>query len=181
MKESTSQKELPPRAKKEKKRKRLKIDLVKCSSVFSFLHSEGHDITLLQECNIPYKSNYRPFQDRWKYGHSIWSGDNKNKSSGVVILFRGWYFEIQQVQEVVSGRLLYVDVKLNGIGFRIINVYCPTDLQEWKEILKEIASILICGSIANDVHGESTHRKSSIFFKRRSHLIDVQKRRQNKI
>ncbi len=41
------------------------VDLVKCSSVFSFLHSEGHDIALLQECNIPYKSNYRPFQDRW--------------------------------------------------------------------------------------------------------------------
>uniref|UniRef100_A0A672QI54 Endonuclease/exonuclease/phosphatase domain-containing protein n=1 Tax=Sinocyclocheilus grahami TaxID=75366 RepID=A0A672QI54_SINGR len=137
------------------------VDLVKCSSVFSFLYSEGHDIALLQECNIPYKSNYRPFQDRWKYGHSIWSGDNKNKSSGVVILFR-----------VVSGRLLYVDVKLNGIAFRIINVYCPPDLQERKEILKEIASILICGSIANDVHGESTHRKTPIFFKR-SHLIDV--------
>uniref|UniRef100_A0A671P7J0 CCHC-type domain-containing protein n=1 Tax=Sinocyclocheilus anshuiensis TaxID=1608454 RepID=A0A671P7J0_9TELE len=78
------------------------VDLVKCSSVFSFLHSEGHDIALLQECNIPYKSNYRPFQDRWKYAHSIWSGDNKNKSSGAVILFRGWYFEIQQVQEVVE-------------------------------------------------------------------------------
>lgn len=121
------------------------VDLVKCSSVFSFLHSEGHDIALLQECNIPYKSNYRPFQDRWKCGHSIWSGDNKNKSSGVVILFRGWHFEIQQVQDVVNGRLLYVDVKLNGIAFRIINVYCPPDLQERKEILKEIASILICG------------------------------------
>lgn len=39
------------------------VDLVKCSSVFSFLHGEGHDIALLQECNIPYKSNYRPFQD----------------------------------------------------------------------------------------------------------------------
>uniref|UniRef100_A0A673M4R2 Endonuclease/exonuclease/phosphatase domain-containing protein n=1 Tax=Sinocyclocheilus rhinocerous TaxID=307959 RepID=A0A673M4R2_9TELE len=35
-------------------------------------------------------------------------------------------------------------VKLNGIAFRIINVYCPPDLQERKEILKEIASILIC-------------------------------------
>ncbi len=38
-----------------------------------------------------------------------------------------------------------MDVNLNGIAFRIINVYCPPDLQERKEILKEIASILICG------------------------------------
>ncbi len=62
-------------------------------------------------------------------GHSIWSGDNKNKLPGVVILFRGWHFKIQQVQDVVSGRLLYMDMKLNGIAFRIINVYCPPDLQ----------------------------------------------------
>ncbi len=38
-----------------------------------------------------------------------------------------------------------MDMKLNGIAFRIINVYCPPDLQERKDILKEIASILICG------------------------------------
>lgn len=119
--------------------------MVKCSFVFSFLYNEGHDIALLQECNISYKFNYRPFQDRWKYSYSIWSGDNKNRSSGVVILFRGWHFEIQQVQEVVNGRLLYVDVKLNGTPFRIINVYYPPDVQERKEILKDIASILICG------------------------------------
>lgn len=105
-------------------------DLVKCSSVFSFLHNEGHDIALLQECNLSYKSNYKSLQDRWKYGHSLWSGDNKNRSSGVDILFRGWQFEIQQVQELVKGRLLYVDVKLNGTPFHIINVYCPPDLQK---------------------------------------------------
>lgn len=92
-----------------------------------------------------YKFNYRPFQDGWKYGYSIWSGDKKNRSSGVVILFRGWHFEIQQVQEVVNRRLLYIDVKLNGTPFCILNVYCPPDLKERKEILKDIDSILICG------------------------------------
>jgi exonuclease III len=113
--------------------------------VLSFLHDEGHDIALLQECNLPYKSNYRSFQDKWKYGYSLWSGDNKNRSSGVGILFGGRQFEIQQVRELVNGRLLYVDVRLNGILLRIINVYCPPDLQERKEILKDIASLLLCG------------------------------------
>lgn len=121
------------------------VDLTKCASVFSLLYSEGHDITLLLECNIPYKPNYKAFQDRWKYGCSFGSGDNKNRSSGVVILFRGWHFEIQQTQEVVNGRLLYVDVQLNGVALRIVNVYCPPDLQERKEILKEIVPILMCG------------------------------------
>jgi len=120
-------------------------DPVKCSSVFSFLYNEGHDIALLQECNLPYKPNYRSFQDKWKYGHSLWSGDNKNRSSGVSILFRGWQFEIHQVKELVNGRLMYVDVRLNGILLRIINVYCPPDLQERKEVLKDIASLLFCG------------------------------------
>lgn len=38
-----------------------------------------------------------------------------------------------------------MDVKLNGTPFRIINVYCPPDLQERREILKDIATIFFCG------------------------------------
>ncbi len=79
------------------------MDLVKCSSVFSFLHNEGHDIALLQECNLPYRSNYRPFQDRWKCGHSIWSGDNKNKSSGVVILLEVGILRFNRFRMLLMG------------------------------------------------------------------------------
>jgi len=121
------------------------MDPVKCTSVFSYLYNADHDICLLQECNIPFKSNYKYLEDRWAHGPSVWSGDNKNRSSGVAILFKGNDLKIVKTQEIVNGRLIYVDVKLDNICFRVINVYCPTDLQSRKEVLKAIPSLLICG------------------------------------
>lgn len=62
-------------------------DPIKCQSVFRFLHRSGGDIILLQECCIGYKDNYKLYEDRWEYGQSVWSGDSKNRASGVAILF----------------------------------------------------------------------------------------------
>lgn len=121
------------------------MDPMKCNSVFSYLHNADHDICLLQECNIRFRLDYKQLEDRWTYGQSIWSGDNNNKSSGVAILFRGNDLKVLKTQEVVNGRLIYADVKLDNICFRVINVYCPTDLQGRKEVLKAIIPLLICG------------------------------------
>lgn len=70
---------------------------VKCKSVFDILHSEAGDLFLLQECSITFKKNYKLYEDRWVHGHSVWSGENKNRSSGVAILLRGKFFTIQRI------------------------------------------------------------------------------------
>lgn len=46
-------------------------DPVKCSSAFTFLHIEGNEILLLQECNVTYRESYKVFKDRmepWPVG-----------------------------------------------------------------------------------------------------------------
>lgn len=73
------------------------------------------------------------------------SGDNKNRSSGVAVLFRGWGFNIQRVQHVISGRLLCVDVIWNNVSIRIINVYCQAKLSDRLETLKAIQPLILCG------------------------------------
>lgn len=80
-------------------------DVVKCTSIFSYLQNAGHDICLLQECNVPFKLDYKYWEDRWIYGQSVWSGDNSNRSSGVRILFKGHSLKILKTQEVINGRL----------------------------------------------------------------------------
>uniref|UniRef100_A0A671WGW1 CCHC-type domain-containing protein n=1 Tax=Sparus aurata TaxID=8175 RepID=A0A671WGW1_SPAAU len=59
-------------------------DPVKCSSALTFLHSEGNDLFLL-ECNLSFRENYKVFEDKWRHGLSVWSGDNKNRSSRVAV------------------------------------------------------------------------------------------------
>ena len=120
-------------------------DPIKCLSAFTFLKAEGNDIFLIQECNIPYRDNYRIYEDRWSHGQSVWSGDNKNRSSGVAVLFNGPHFIIHKVQHVIHGRLLCVDVSWNNVNVRIINVYCPSEILERVETLKAVQPLLLCG------------------------------------
>uniref|UniRef100_A0A8C5C1P2 Endonuclease/exonuclease/phosphatase domain-containing protein n=1 Tax=Gadus morhua TaxID=8049 RepID=A0A8C5C1P2_GADMO len=70
-----------------------------------------------------------------------WTG-----ASGVVVLFKGKDFCIKRVKRVIGGRLLCIDVEWHQLKFRIINVYCPPDLNERLEVLKEIQPLLVCGS-----------------------------------
>ena len=121
-------------------------DPVKCLSAFNFLQAEGCDIFLLQECNIPYRDNYKTYEDRWTFGQSVWSGDNSNRSSGVAILFKGWGAKIQRVQHIIHGRVICVDIELNNTRLRIINVYCPVDLHDRLDTLKAIQPLLLCGN-----------------------------------
>lgn len=122
-------------------------DPLKCLSVFTFLQSEPSNIFLLQECNISYRDNYREFEERWTHGQSVWSGDNKNRSSGVAVLFKGPDFNVQKVQRIRDGRLLCVDLTYLGVHLRIINVYCPAELQERLETIKDIQPLLLCSRI----------------------------------
>lgn len=61
-------------------------DIVKCQTVFSFLHDTDGDICLLQECALPFMDNYAKFANRWTHGQSFWLGDNQNRVSGVGVL-----------------------------------------------------------------------------------------------
>ena len=120
-------------------------DPLKCLTAFNYLHTEGNDILFLQECNIPFKENYKVYEDRWSHGQSVWSGDNDNRSSGVAVLFKGWGFNIKRVQHVIHGRVLCVDIDLNNARVRLINVYCPADLQNRLETLNALQPLLVCG------------------------------------
>ncbi len=103
------------------------------------------DIFLLQECSITFKDNYKLYEDRWTHGLSVWSGDNKNRSSGVAILLRSHSFSIQRIQKVIGGRLLCVNLEVNGAKFRIVNIYCTIELHGHLETIQTLHSLILCG------------------------------------
>lgn len=49
--------------------------------------------------------------------------------SGVGFLFNNKTINIENVEVVVDGRALLIDVEKNGSKFRIINVYGHTDMK----------------------------------------------------
>ncbi len=88
--------------------------------------------------------NYIHYKNRWKKRESIWSRDN-NRASGVAILFKTRAFHIQKVERVIAGRKLLVNTEGHGIKLRVINVYCPTDCQEWINVLQTLQTLVFCG------------------------------------
>lgn len=116
---------------------------MKCQSVFNVLHETGGDICLLQECALPFMDNYTKFAKRWTYGQSFWSGDNQNRMSGVGFLINDKTINIENVEVVVDGRALCIDVDKNGSKFRIINVYGHTELKE-RTALFQILQPFLC-------------------------------------
>lgn len=112
------------------------------SVCFQFLAQRWGDIFLLQECFIAFKDNYKLYENRWAHGQSVWSGDNKNRASGLAILFNSQLFHIQKVERVIDGRLLLVDVEGKGAKFRVINIYCPTETQDRITVLQTIQTLI---------------------------------------
>lgn len=46
---------------------------------------------------------------------------------------------------MIDGRLLCVDLELNGTKFRIINVYCPNELHDRLETIQALNALILCG------------------------------------
>lgn len=86
--------------------------------------------------------NYAKFAKRWTYGQSFWSGGNQNRMSGVGFLFNNKTINIENVEVVVDGRALLIDVEKNGSKFRIINVYGHTDMKERTALFQTLQPFL---------------------------------------
>lgn len=119
-------------------------DATKCVAVLDYLKHVRSDVFFLQECGIPEKTLDQTLEGRWDCGPSYWSGCNRDRNAGVGILLKSPAFVLQRVERVVHGRLLCVDGKWDGQEIRLVNVYCPTDLQKRVEVLKMLPPLLLC-------------------------------------
>ena len=61
-------------------------------------------------------------------------------------MFKGWRVNVKRVQHTIQGRVLCIDIEWNNACLRIINVYCPADLQKRLETLRAIQPLLVCSS-----------------------------------
>ena len=55
----------------------------RAQSVLAFLGGVQADIICLQECWLPFRRSYRPWEKRWPHGPSLWSGSDEIISATV--------------------------------------------------------------------------------------------------
>ncbi|KAJ7988604.1 hypothetical protein DPEC_G00325270 [Dallia pectoralis] len=83
-------------------------------TVLGHLTTKPADIFLLQECGIPYKEMDGLLG--WTLGSSLWSGSNIARADGVGILMTNPYIRPKASRVVESGRILVLDLEIQGGG-----------------------------------------------------------------
>jgi len=110
----------------------------RAQSIFTFLKSCNSDMFLLQECALPFLTQYRKWEEMWTSGPSIWSGSNFNRNDGVAILIKNPNILVKGSTVVRDGRALLANMTFLGRDFKVCNVYGFTEINERYELLEDL-------------------------------------------
>lgn len=104
------------------------------------------DILLLQETHIDSKV-LASFLEHEYNCKAIWSfGTNKIAGVGI-LLFSSIDYKISKYEIDLDGRLIVLDLDIEGQSYRIINLYAPNDHKKRKEFFNELVKHLVCNRV----------------------------------
>ena len=117
----------------------------KRASLFNYLKNTSFDICCLQETHAENSFSTDDWNKLWGE-NSIWAYGTKH-SRGVGIIFnRNLNVDVTSKFVDIEGRLIAVDVKINNIGFRLLNVYAPNKPSERKLFFQNMQQFLLFNS-----------------------------------
>uniref|UniRef100_A0A9J8CAK8 Reverse transcriptase domain-containing protein n=1 Tax=Cyprinus carpio carpio TaxID=630221 RepID=A0A9J8CAK8_CYPCA len=116
---------------------------IRAQSVLAYLKSFKSDMFLLQECALPFLSNYREWEELWTPGLSMWSGSNFNKNDGVAILINNPNILVKGSTVVREGRAILANLTFLGKDFNVLNVYGFTEKNDRYEFLEDLQSHML--------------------------------------
>ncbi len=111
---------------------------IRAQNILSFLSTFPSDIFLLQECSLPFLTNYKKCEDKWPHGPSIWSGSNTNKADGVAILIKNPQILVKGSTVVRDGRAVLLNLSFLGRGFNVLNIYGYPEKNDRYDLFKDM-------------------------------------------
>ena len=114
----------------------------KRQTIFNWLKGKKHNVILLQETHSD-----ETVEIEWKkeWGSSMYFSHGETNSKGVAILLdKDYDFEIKEIAKDKDGRILFLEVVLNGDSIMLGNVYGPTKNKQKDQIefVQQISSML---------------------------------------
>ncbi|KAJ8007657.1 hypothetical protein DPEC_G00096440 [Dallia pectoralis] len=82
-------------------------------------------------------------EGEWTLGSSFWSGSNIAREDRVGILMTNPYIRPKTSRVLQSGRILVLDLEIQGSPLRVINVYGPTNVAERFSLYRKLRSLLL--------------------------------------
>ena len=112
--------------------------------LFYTMEERGIDVIFLQETHITNPREAKNCARLWK-GRHFWSfGTNRARGCGILLAKDLDYTFVAQ-QHDSDGRLVVVDIDMNGHQYRLINVYAPNNPAERRIFLNRLEVYLAVG------------------------------------
>lgn len=115
----------------------------RCGALMQYLMTVQADILCLQECCLPFRSNYAEWERQWTGGPSFWSGDCGNRNSGVAVLIRNRGILVRHTEVLQDGRALGISFSFAGDLFYLVNVYASPNKQERCDLFVKLQSMAV--------------------------------------
>ncbi|CAM2097063.1 unnamed protein product [Caretta caretta] len=110
------------------------------SQVLSFLREGGYSVIFLQETHTDLTT-----EDSWRleWGDRVYFSNSTIRQAGVVTLFSpDLRPEVLGVAKAISGHLLHLWVRIEGLTVNLINVYAPTSGPERLQFYQQASAFL---------------------------------------
>jgi exonuclease III len=112
----------------------------KRNQVFEWLRGLNYSIFMLQETHLT-KQNIELWKHDWP-GRFVYSGSKTNSEGVGIFLHPNSDIELSNFNEIIIGRLITADIKIQDITITLINIYGPN--KDDLYILKKNKRILVC-------------------------------------
>ena len=117
-------------------------DINKRLKVFNMFNLEGWDVLFVQETHCFNIKEAKLWGQNFN-GKMFWSFGGKHSRSVGIILSPNLNFELGSFDFDFEGRLLVLDLTIDNIDFRFINVYAPNNNLERKTFIYNISKHLV--------------------------------------
>ena len=101
---------------------------------------EGWDVLFIQETYCTSIKEARSWEQNFN-GKSFWSFGSKHSRGVGIFLSAILNFELGNFDFDLDGRFLILDVIINDVNFRCINIYAPNNSVERKTFINNLAKI----------------------------------------
>ena len=117
----------------------------KCQfSLKSFCLQHKIDILFLQETHVSNLNFSQKVDNYFDLYKCFWNFGSNFSRGTAIFISHSIDCNVIKYHRDLDGRFQYVDVLINSIKYRLINIYCPNDSCERKEFLNDIYPFIMC-------------------------------------
>jgi exonuclease III len=114
----------------------------KRGKIFKFLKLNNFDIVFLQETHCSSIKDGQIWGKEWG-GKCFWSFGTKFSCGVGIILSPSLKYQVKSFDFDANGRYLILDLNINEVGYRLINVYAPNNAGERKQFITNLSNFLV--------------------------------------